>query len=227
MKKYFFTGLAVFLPTVITILVIVLLVNLLTQPFQEFVEEVLQYYGLLGKPILFLSASQVLRLISKLLILVFLFGLSLLVGFLTQIVITRYLIRLGDFVIHKIPVVNKIYKAAQDVVKILFAEKREPFSQTVLAPFPYSNVFSIGMITSESLLQLSDSKDEKWISVFLPASPNPIMGFNVMLKRDQLIYLDLSVEEALMMIISCGVIFNRKKEKQNDGNGVPAESDFF
>lgn len=227
MKKYFFTGLAVFLPTVITVLVLVFLVNLLTKPFQEFVEGVLQYYGLLGKPILFLSAPQVLHLISKVFILLSLLGVTLIVGFLGQILIAHYLIRLGNYVINKIPIVNKIYKAAQDVVNILFAEKREPFSQTVLVPFPYTGVFSIGMITNESLPQLSESKHDKWISVFLPASPNPLMGFIVILKRDQVIYLDLSVEDALMMVMSCGMIFNRNKEKQSNGNSATTQSDLF
>lgn len=204
-KKHFFTGFALLFPLVVTLLLVIFFVNVLTRPFQGFVEEVLRYYGLLGKPFLFLSASQVLVVISKALIIATLVGLAIFMGFLAQTVVTHYVIRMGDYVIHKIPVVNKIYKATQDVVKTLFADKKKAFSQVVLVPFPSERSYSIGMVTSENISPNAQLTHEGLITVFVPGTPNPTMGFLLMFKRSQIIETSLGVDDAIKAIVSCGV----------------------
>lgn len=214
-KRYLFTGLALLLPVVVTLLILIFFVNLLTKPFQSLVEDVLSYYGLLGKPFLFLSASQVLHLTSKLLILLTLIAVVVVMGLLAQMFITKYFIRLGDFIIHRIPIINKIYKAAQDVVSTLFADNRRTFSQVVLVPFPHEKSYSIGMVTNETLTEDSESEHAGMISVFVPATPNPTMGFMLFLKKSQVTFLDMKVDDALKAIISCGVLVSEISEMEN------------
>lgn len=206
-KRYFFTGLALLLPAVITIILAVFFVNLLTKPFQQGVVAVLSELGLI-KPFLFLSAEQVLNIISKILILITLVAITIIAGILAQIVFARYLIRIADIIIHKIPIVNKIYKAAQDVVHTLFKSEKQAFTQVVLVPFPHEKSYGIGLITSECVPEEADSEHGNLISVFVPATPNPTMGFMLMLKRKQVIFVDMTVEEALQAIISCGVMIS-------------------
>ncbi len=207
MRKYFFTGIAILLPIVITVLVVVFFLNLLTNPFLGFVEEVLDYYALKGKSIWFLSGDQVLRLISKFIIIVFLFLITLAVGFLGRWVLIHYLFRIGDKIIHKIPIINKVYKAAKDVVTTLFSSEETQFKQVVLVPFPHSGVYSLGLITRGGQPEESFEK----ISVFVPASPNPSMGFMFLYQRKDLLFIDMKVEDALKMIISCGVVVKKLK----------------
>ncbi|NGX42576.1 MAG: hypothetical protein K940chlam7_00856 [Chlamydiae bacterium] len=217
-KKYFFTGLALLLPVVITVLIINFFINLLTKPFQNVVEDILSYYGLLEKPILFFSATQVLHLTSKLLIIVTLIFITVFVGLLTRMMITRYFIHLGDYIIDKIPFINKIYKATQEVIKTLFSDEKQAFSQVVLVPFPHNKAYSLGMITREDIPETSDREHQGLVSVFVPATPNPTMGYILLFKRNQLVFLDMKVEDALKTIISCGVIFNNNKKKSKSNN---------
>src|ERR1700733_7818821 len=113
-KKHFLTGLAVLLPLVITFWIIALIVNLLTTPFQNFVEEVLRYYGLADASFLFFNSEQMLGFFSKLLILITLIVGTLLIGLLGRMFLMHYVIKLSDSVMQRIPILNKVYKAVQD-----------------------------------------------------------------------------------------------------------------
>lgn len=219
-KRYFFTGFALLLPAVLTIWIISFFINLLTRPFLNIVEEVLRYYDLLDQPFLFLSAEQFLHLFSKGLVILILVAVTLLLGFLTKVFVMNSLIKLGDKIIHKIPVINRIYKAAQDVVHTLLKKERQSFSQVVLVPFPHAGSYSIGMVTRECLDEDSDEEHAGLISVFVPATPNPTMGFMLFFKREQLLFVDMKVEDALRTIISCGVIFKKPNEVIRDENPV-------
>lgn len=208
-RRYFFTGLALLLPAVVTILIVLFFINLLTKPFVNFTDTVLSHIGLLNKPFLFLSAEQVLHLVSKVLIVITLAIFTICAGLFAQIVAARYLIRLGDYIIHRIPIVNKIYKAAQDVVQTVFKEEKKTFTQVVLVPFPHEKSYSIGLVTNDCIPEGADSEHGGLVSVFLPATPNPTMGFMLMLRREQLIFLDMKVDDALKAIISCGVMISK------------------
>ena len=223
-KKYFFTGLALLLPAVLTIWIISFFINLLTRPFLNIVEEVLRYYDLLDQPFLFLSAEQFLHLFSKALVILILVGITFLLGFLTKVFVTNALIKLGDRTIHKIPLINRIYKAAQDVVKTLLNKERTSFSQVVYVPFPQTGSYSIGMVTRDCLDEDSDEEHAGLISVFVPATPNPTMGFMLFFKREQLIFVDMKVEDALRTIISCGAIFKKSNEVIQDENSISEDN---
>lgn len=206
MKKYFITGLALLLPVVFTAMVFLFIVNLLTKPFAGAVQEAFNHYGLLNQPILFLTSAQVITFVSKLLILISLFLVTILIGFLGKIVVFHYFIRLGNYIMHKIPLINKIYKATQDVIETIFKEKKANFSQVVLIPFPTSRTLCIGLVTNDPQTHepLKDSQGN--ISVFVPATPNPTIGFVLLYKREQMTILDISVEEGLKFVVSCAVM---------------------
>lgn len=223
-KRYFFTGLALFLPAVLTIWIIVFFVNLLTRPFQNFFEEILRYYGLLDQPFLFFSSDQLLHLLSKGLVILILVIVTLAIGFLAKVFVINTITKLGDKVIHKIPIINGIYKATQEVVKTLLNEDRQSFSQVVFVPFPHQGAYSIGMVTRDCLDEDSDEEHAGLLSVFVPATPNPTMGFMLFFRREQLIFVDMKVEDALRSIISCGVIFEQSNVIDYHENKVSEDS---
>ncbi len=213
MRKSFFTGLGIILPLVLTVLIVMFLINLLTKPFLGIAQGLLDYSGLLGKPILFLSSEQLVLITSKFLVLLSLFVFTLVIGFFARWVFVHYLIRIGDYIIHKIPVVNKIYKAIKDVVTTLFDSPNQTFSQVVLVPFPHTKGLALGFIVAEKLPDESDKEYSDLVSVFVPATPNPTMGFMLLYKRSQLHYLDMKIDEALKCIVSCGVLFAENGHK--------------
>lgn len=214
MKKYFITGLAILLPAVFTIMIFLFIINLLTKPFVGIIEHTLDYYDLLDAPILFFSAKQVITFFSRLIILVLLFMITVAIGLLARMLIFHYLIRLGNYILHNIPFVNKIYKATQDVIETIFKDKATTFSQVVLIPFPEKSNLCLGLITNDPTTHEPVTDKHGNISVFVPATPNPTMGFMLLYKRDQLHFLDMSVDEAIKFIVSCGVMSEGIKVKE-------------
>lgn len=204
-KRHFFTGLALLLPMVITLYLMFFFLNALTRPFQDLVERLLLYHGIKVGSILFFSSEQVLQLFSKGLTLIFLGMGTIATGMLTRVVAIHYLIQWGHRILHKIPLIRTIYHATQEVMKTLFSDEHDTFSQVVLVPFPHKKGYAIGMMTTHTKDPASDTSSAGLVSVFLPATPNPTMGFMVMYRRDELKFIDMKVEDALKTVISCGV----------------------
>lgn len=202
LKKLFFTGMITLLPFTFTLLIVSFVINFLTNPFQGFVAALLDYYDLLDKPFLFFTGDQILYFSSKLLALIVLFLVIVLIGCLGQMVITKAFFRFSDYVIHRIPIVNKLYKLVQEVVHTLFKSKKAAFSQAALVPFPYPGVYSLGLL---SVKQTPENHTEE-VLVFIPGTPNPTGGFILSYKFDEIVLLDMKVEEALKFTISCGTI---------------------
>lgn len=209
MKKYFLTGLAILLPIVLTFFILSLIVNIITMPFIGITTYTFDYHDMFNQPFLFFSGETVLAIISKVIVLISLFFIIIFIGFIAELFLVRWLRHIGDFIVHRIPVINRVYKSTQEVVHTLFARKKEKketnFSGVVLVPFPHKNTYSIGLITNREHVK-SDSEFLNLISVFVPGTPNPTMGFMLMFREEQTIPLDMKVDEAIKFCVSCGVI---------------------
>lgn len=199
MKKYFFTGLVILLPLVVTIWIVNFLVNILTKPFLGFVSSVLQNVPYLSNP-------QVLLYTSKILIIITLFLFTILLGMITRWFLFHSLLNLGDKILHRIPLVNKVYKTSQDIIKTLFASDKKSFKQVVMVPFPKSDTYVIGLVSNDSPDICSQAVKDDLVSVLIPTTPNPTTGFLLMYPRRDLVYIDMKTEDAVKYIVSCGVI---------------------
>lgn len=217
MKKDFFTGMALLMPLVLTIAIVVFIIKLITTPLMGSVSSLLNYLDILNKPFLFLKAEQVLALSSRLLILIGLFGITTLVGVLARLFLFEYLGRFSEYLIHRTPLVNKIYKAVQDVVKTVFSKTENSFSEVVLVPFPHGKAKSIGLVTRQAAMAGSDDDYLELVSVFVPGTPNPSMGFMLLYRRDQLTPIDMKVKDALKFLVSCGVVAPETLPKTSNG----------
>lgn len=208
MKKNFLAGVALLLPIVLTVIVVMFFVNLLTAPFLGLVQAAFHKLDLLDKSFLFLSGQQIVNLTSHILVLLTLLLGTLLIGFLAQHLFLDRAVTALDRIIHRIPIVNKIYKACQEVMGTIFNPSSTTFSQVVLVPYPHSNTYAIGFITKEAQSEGSDQEHLGLISVFVPGTPNPTMGFNLLYRRSQLLFVNMRVDDALKFVISCGVKFS-------------------
>ncbi len=206
MKKHFITGLVILLPLVVTIAVLIFLINFLTQPFIGLVSSILEDFHIINRGFLFLTPEQLIRYGSKLIILAFLFLITVGLGIVTRWFILRALFRLGDKILHRIPIVNTVYKTTQDIIKTLFVSDKNSFKQVVMVPFPRPDVYVIGLIARESPEVCSNAVNENLISVLVPTTPNPTTGFLMMFRKEDLIYVDIKPEDAIKHIVSCGVI---------------------
>lgn len=199
MRNYFWTGLALLLPFALTLSIAIAVINFLTSPLQGVVENILHYYGILDQPFLLFSGKQVLHFNSKVLALFFLFLFTILIGFFGQMFLVTTLLKAGDYIIQKIPVVNKIYKAFKEIVSTVFGSKKTAFDQVVLVPYPTPHSYSIGLLSTK------DVKTDDRLAIFVPGSPNPTMGFMLNYKRDEIMFLSMTVEEAFKFIVSLGI----------------------
>lgn len=201
MKKHFITGLIILLPLAVTLAIITFLFNLLTKPFAGVIAQILSHYNIFNQDYIFASGREIQYFISQVFILIFLFFFTVILGAITRYFFVNYLIRVWDYLMHKIPLIRSIYKAAKDVINTLFTSKTKSFKQVVIVPFPSKDTQSIGLITQEKLPQ----SDER-IAVFVPTTPNPTSGFLMMFPRKEVTYIDMRVEDAFKFIISCGML---------------------
>lgn len=206
MKKYFITGLIILAPLALTVAILMFFFNLLTGPFAGIVAAIFDRYNLLENGFLFLNGRQAQELVGQILVLIFLFAFTVLLGAITRYFFVNSLLRFWDYTLNKIPVISTIYKLSQDVIKTLFGSKTSSFKQVVMVPYPAKGTLSIGLLTCEKLEGLV--KDISLVTVFVPTAPNPTSGFLIMFKPEDVIYLDMKVEDAFKYVISCGVIMS-------------------
>ena len=205
-KKYFITGLVILLPVAVTLFIVGFIINFLTQPFIGLVSRLLSNWHIINTGFLFLSPEQTIRYGSQLLILIILLFLTVGIGMVTRWFFIKALIQLSDKILHRIPIVNTVYKTSQDIIKTLFVSDKNSFKQVVLAPYPRNGVYAIGLIAREAPPECSAKAEQDLISVLIPTTPNPTTGFLLMYKREDLIFLDMRPEDAIKCIVSCGVI---------------------
>ena len=199
MKKHFFTGLAILLPIALTLWIVLFLVEALTNPFLDFVEGILSYYGVIQSPFLLVFWS-------RLLILFFLIANTMLIGFVARLFIITALLKFGDKILHRIPVVNKIYRAAKEIIHTLFGHETTSFSKVVLVPYPNERTYMLGFLANAQQTEGSSADQRDKMSIFVPGTPNPTFGFMVLYPKEKVIILDIKVDDALKFIVSCGVL---------------------
>lgn len=214
MKKDFLTGLVILLPILLTILIVGFLINFLTKPFIGPISGFYANLGIFDEPFLFLSGSDILTMASKVTALVGLFLFILVIGFLGKLFLIDYLFKWGDALIHNVPVINKIYKACQDVVHSLFSSESKSFSQVVFIPFPFADTLSVGLVSRDSLTLTSHTEPTELVPVLVPGTPNPSVGFMLMFKKEDLVFVDMKVEDAMKFVVSCGVVLADFKVKE-------------
>lgn len=205
MKKYFITGLIILLPLAVTLIVMVFVFNLLTEPLVGLV------HRLFAKLDIDLTATIRVRLLAQLIALFILLGAITLLGLLTRMFFLNTLIGYGERILHRIPLISPVYKTCKDVVQTVFSESSSSFKQAVLVPFPTPASKAIGLVTRDEMGILAPSKDKAWVAVFVPTTPNPTSGFLIIVPKEELAYLTMSVEEAFTCILSCGVILTPMK----------------
>lgn len=205
MKKYFITGLVILLPVTVTLIILVFIFNLLTEPFLELSKAILWHSNLLDNGVLFLSAGQLQNFLTQALILAVLFVFTVSLGFIARWFFINYMIHFWELLIQKIPLVSTIYTTCQDMIKTIFASDTSAFKQVVMVRFPHPQAYTIGLLTRDTLPGL-EHLGEEMVAVFVPTTPNPTCGFLTLFRKADVVPLDMKVEDAFKYVISCGVI---------------------
>jgi uncharacterized membrane protein len=129
-----------------------------------------------------------------------------LVGMLTAGFAGRSLIRLGERLLSRMPVVRSVYGTLKQIFETVLAESSTSFREVVLVEYPRRGIGALGFVTGPTRGEIQDKADDELVNVFLPTTPNPTSGFLLFVPKRELIPLDMSIEEGMKMVISGGIV---------------------
>jgi uncharacterized membrane protein len=191
-KKYFITGLLIWIPLVITIWVLKLVVDVLDQSLL-LLPVALHTENWLGVHIPGLGAI-----------------LTVVIVFLTGLFATNFfgaqLVELWHEILHRIPVVNSIYSSVKQISDTLFSSSGQAFRKALLVQWPQEGMWTIAFLTGTPGGGVANHLPPDSIAVYVPTTPNPTGGYFVIISRKNVIELDMSVDQALKYVISMGVV---------------------
>jgi len=136
----------------------------------------------------------------------------ILIGMFTTGFVGRFFVRLGEKIVSKMPFISSIYTLLKQVFETFFSGKKQSFNQVVLLEYPRKDVWVIGFVSAETGGEISKKIKGKILNVFVPTTPNPTSGFLIFVPEDEVIKLNMSVEEGLKLVISCGIVAPEKSE---------------
>lgn len=138
-------------------------------------------------------------------LLFFIFVLYLLGKFLAAGMGRFFLIQF-ESIVERIPLIRNVYSPVKQVTDFLFSEREIEYTRVVAVEYPRKGIWSLAMVTGESFLDISSAANEPVLSVLIPTSPMPFTGFTVTVKKSETIDLNISIDQALQFIVSCGVV---------------------
>lgn len=207
-KRYLITGLLIWVPLVITFWVLDLLVSTMDQTLlllpTEFRTENWLGFHVPGMGVVMT------------LVIVFLTGV-----FATNLLGAR-LVHLWHEILNRIPVVNWIYSSVKQISDTLFSSSGQAFRQALLVQWPSPGMWTIAFLTGTPGGDVANHLKGDYVSIYVPTTPNPTGGYFVMVPREAVIELDMTVDEALKYIISMGVVVPNGNGRRGSDGAPPA-----
>ena len=192
MRKYFITGLLILVPLAITVWVLNLVIGTLDQSLL-LVPARFRPQSLFGFDIPGLGTILTILIVF-------------LTGLLTNNLVGNYVVKLWERLLQRIPIVNSLYSSVKQVSDTLFSSSGNAFRKAVLVPYPHQNSWTIAFLTGVPGGDAANHLVGDFVSVYVPTTPNPTSGFFLMMKRSDVVELDMSVDAALKYIVSMGVV---------------------
>lgn len=191
-KKYLLAGLVVWLPIIATIIILRFLIDLLDKTI-SLLPDSYNPEALLGVNIPGLGVI-----------------LSIIVLFITGILATNLfgqkLVSISEAILDRIPLVRTIYSATKQMIEAVVSTNSQAFRKVVLVEYPRKGLWSLAFQTGASFKEVGEKTNQQMLSIFVPTTPNPTSGFLMMVAKDEVLELEMSVDTALKFIISLGVM---------------------
>ena len=187
LKRYLLTGLIVLLPVVLTAYVLIAIFRFSDGILGRFIEGLIGFY--------IPGIGFVLSLV-----------IVLFTGFLTTVLLGKRIFIVIENMFLKFPLVRQIYPSAKQIINFLFSKDKLQFKKVVLIEYPRKGIWSLGFITNETVQEIKTKTGQDLLNVFIPSSPGPITGYIMFVPKKDIIFLDMTIEDALKLIISDGVV---------------------
>ena len=188
MKRYFFTGLLVVIPIWGTVLILKTLFVAVDSILGNMLADVVtQDYYVPG-----------LGILALVLLIIF-------AGFMATNYIGGQLVKRWEAFLERVPIVHGIYATLKSMMDILSFPQRTKYNKVVMIQFPRDGNYSLAFVTGETRAAMQVSASEPLIHVYVPTSPNPTSGYFLLVPEREVVAVDLSVEEAMKLIVSGGL----------------------
>ena len=128
------------------------------------------------------------------------------VGWFATNILGRWIILMYEYVLDRMPVIRTLYGAIKQIFETIMASQSTAFREAVMLEYPRKGVWSIGFVTGLTEGEVQDATKEETINVFVPTTPNPTSGYLLFVPKKELVYLNMSVEEAVKLVVSAGII---------------------
>jgi uncharacterized membrane protein len=197
-RRYFFAGLLVLLPLVITIWFLGWIIGLMDS-LLDFLPASLNPFSYLPFAVPGLGT-------------LFTVGLILFLGFLATSVVTRRALAVWDRLLSRIPIFRGVYTSVQKLVESIFGQE-EGGRRVVLIEYPRKGIYTVGFATGYAAGELEKRSDERLVNVFVPTTPNPTAGFYLLVPEKETVALEMTPEDAFKLIVSGGMINPEEKSK--------------
>jgi len=240
LKSYFLRGLAVLLPSVLTIWILVLAFGFIQDKISVHISEGLVWLimkvqgdgGLTEKELTNIFVTGTAGSVLGFLIAVVA---VCIVGAILASVVGRALWHMIEQFIMNTPVLKRIYPYIKQITDFVLTQEQQQkmFSRVVAVEYPRKGLWSVGLVTGSGIRQVTETVQKEFVTVLIPNSPTPVTGFVIMVPKEQTIALDITIEEAFRYILSAGVVIptdrqvthlpqaNSKDKEEQDR--IPAE----
>jgi uncharacterized membrane protein len=109
-------------------------------------------------------------------------------------------------IINRLPLVRSVYSSVKQVTDFMFSEREIEYTRVVAVEYPRKGIWSLGMVTGESMLDIRCAANEPVLSLLIPTSPMPFTGFTMTVKKSETVDLNITIDQAFQFIVSCGVV---------------------
>ena len=186
-ERQFLAGLAVLLPIGLTIYIVWALFNFVSKSVAPLLIKI---------PLLQEMPIVAIRVIAFLITFVIIW----IIGLVATNIVGRKILKLPEVLLLKAPVVNRIYHTIRQIIQTIIVS-RTALRQVVLVEYPRKGVYAIAFVTNTY-----EEKGKKNVSLFIPTTPNPTSGFFVIVPEEEVVPLKMTVEEAMKLVVSAGII---------------------
>ena len=193
LKAYFFTGILVTAPVMITFFVAYKLIVFVDVS----VNKLLPPQIALNNYLPFTIPGLGIIILVVALILVGMFA----AGFLG-----RFFLRLGEWIVYKVPFISSVYSLLKQIFETFLSSKSDAFKKVVLLEYPRKGIWILGFVSSELKGEVKDKFDQEMLNIFIPTTPNPTSGFLIFVPKKDTIELDMKVEDGIKFVISGGLV---------------------
>lgn len=218
-RTAFITGLLILLPLGVTVFIINIVLNRVGNPASElffrFIDQNIRELPTVEIPLQILSLIVVFLIITIL-------------GYFSRIFIGQLFLKFFERILTRLPLISQVYNTVKQLVDTFSQQKKAVFQEVVMIEYPRKGIYAIGFLTNQAKGEVQSLTGEELVNVFVPTTPNPTSGFLLMLPKEDVIPMQMSISDGMKTIISGGAVtphFENLDIGQENTNGLSGSND--